>query len=44
MGEVVLRCSTRSVMKIIVWGEKCVRERAEKGYRVLAVLFMIDEF
>jgi hypothetical protein len=44
MGEVVLMCGTMSVMKIIVWGEKCVRERAEKGYHVLAVLFVVDEF
>jgi hypothetical protein len=25
-------------------GEKCLRERAEKGYYVLAVLFVVDEF
>jgi hypothetical protein len=24
--------------------EVCVRERAEKGYNVLAVLFVVDEF
>jgi hypothetical protein len=44
MGEVVPKCGIGSLMKIIVWGEKCVRKRTEKGYYVLAVLFVIDEF
>jgi hypothetical protein len=46
MGEVVPKCGTGGLMKIIVWGEKCVcvRERVEKGYNVLAVLFVVDEF
>jgi hypothetical protein len=44
MGEVMPRCGTGSLMKIIVWGEKCVRKRTKKGYYVLAVLFVVDEF
>jgi hypothetical protein len=44
VGEVVPKCGTGSLMRITVWGEKCVRERAEKGYYVLAVLFVVDEF
>jgi hypothetical protein len=44
MGEVVPRCGTGSLMKIIVWGEKCVRKQMEKGYYVLVVLFVVDGF
>jgi hypothetical protein len=44
MGEVVPRCGTGSLMKIIVWGEKCVWERAEKGYFVLAFCSWLMSF
>jgi hypothetical protein len=44
MGEVVSKCGTGSLMKIIIREEKYVRKRTEKGYYVLAVLFVVDEF